>query len=200
MKILVLGADVLGCNLTRNLFCAGKDVTLLTRGKWTEEIQKNGLRIKDKFSPRMPVTRISVVTELDSKRAIGCGSLSSCAICKSTRFRMYCVRTRPKTSFLSAITCMQEQLPLHSRKKQYCLPSLFPQGIGELTMRRSCCRQPLHAAKQSEIYKTQGQHRLAFCVFSSSYAQLSLKGTLCATFAKRIDRYPIYRTAIICCQ
>lgn len=72
MKILVLGAGVLGCNLTRNLFRAGKDVTLLTRGKWTEETQKNGLRIKDKFSPRTPVTRISVVADLNSKRAIGC--------------------------------------------------------------------------------------------------------------------------------
>ena len=67
MKILVMGAGVLGCNLTRNLFRAGKDVTLLARGKWAEEIQKNGLRIKDKFSPRTPVTRISVVTELNSK-------------------------------------------------------------------------------------------------------------------------------------
>ena len=50
-------------------------------------------------------------------------------------------------------------------KKTVLLPSLFPQGIGELTMRRSCCRQPLRAAKQTAIYKTQGQHRLAFCVF-----------------------------------
>ena len=51
MKILVFGAGVLGCNLARNLFRAGKDVTLLARGKWAEEIRKNGLRIKDKFSP-----------------------------------------------------------------------------------------------------------------------------------------------------
>ena len=29
MKILVYGAGVLGCNLARNLFHAGKDVTLL---------------------------------------------------------------------------------------------------------------------------------------------------------------------------
>ena len=50
-------------------------------------------------------------------------------------------------------------------KKTCCLPSLFPQDIGELTMRRSCGRQPLRAAKQTAIYKTQGQHRLAFCVF-----------------------------------
>ena len=49
MKILVYGAGVLGCNLARNLFHAGKDVTLLARGNWAEEIKQNGLRIKDKF-------------------------------------------------------------------------------------------------------------------------------------------------------
>ena len=64
MKILVLGAGVLGCNLARNLLRAGKDVTLLARDRWAEEIQKNGLRIKDKFSPRLSVSRIPVVTEL----------------------------------------------------------------------------------------------------------------------------------------
>ena len=64
MRILVFGAGVLGCNLARNLFRAGKDVTLLARGNWAEEIQKNGLRIKDKFSVRTSVTRIPVVTEL----------------------------------------------------------------------------------------------------------------------------------------
>ena len=31
MKILVYGAGVLGCNLARNLFRAGKDVTLFAR-------------------------------------------------------------------------------------------------------------------------------------------------------------------------
>ncbi len=64
MKILVFGAGVLGCNLARNLLRAGKDVTLLARGAWAEEIKKNGLRIKDKFSFRMSVSRIPVVTEL----------------------------------------------------------------------------------------------------------------------------------------
>lgn len=39
MKIPVFGAGVPGCNLAR--------------GSWAEEIQKNCLRIKDKFSPRM---------------------------------------------------------------------------------------------------------------------------------------------------
>ncbi len=64
MKILVFGAGVLGCNLARNLLRAGKDVTLLARGRWAEEIRANGLRIKDKFSPRLSVSRIPVVTEL----------------------------------------------------------------------------------------------------------------------------------------
>ena len=64
IKILVYGAGVLGCNLARDLFRAGKDVTLLARGNWGEEIQKNGLRIKDNFSPRVSVSRVPVVGEL----------------------------------------------------------------------------------------------------------------------------------------
>lgn len=45
MRILVFGAGVIGCNLARNLYRAGKDVTLLARGSWAEEIKKNGLRL-----------------------------------------------------------------------------------------------------------------------------------------------------------
>lgn len=67
MRILVFGAGVLGCNLARNLFRAGKDVALLARGNWAEEIKKNGLRIKDKFSSRVSVSHIPVVTELKSE-------------------------------------------------------------------------------------------------------------------------------------
>ena len=51
MKILVFGAGVLGCNLANSLFKAGKDVTLLARGKWAEEIKENGLRIKNRLLP-----------------------------------------------------------------------------------------------------------------------------------------------------
>ena len=64
MRILVFGAGVLGCNLANNLFRAGKDVTLLARGSWAEEIRTNGLRIKNKFSPCLTVSRVPVVTEL----------------------------------------------------------------------------------------------------------------------------------------
>ena len=64
MRILVYGAGVLGCNLARNLYRAGKDVTLLARGAREEQIRENGLRIKDKFSPRMSVSPIPVTAEL----------------------------------------------------------------------------------------------------------------------------------------
>ena len=64
MRILVFGAGVLGCNLARRLFRAGKDVTLLARGAWAEELRQNGLRVKSTFSPFPTVTRLPIVTEL----------------------------------------------------------------------------------------------------------------------------------------
>lgn len=64
MKILVFGAGVPGCNLANNLYRAGEDVTLLARGAWAEEIRTHGLRIKDKFSPRLKVAPIPVAAEL----------------------------------------------------------------------------------------------------------------------------------------
>ena len=69
MKILVYGAGVLGCNLARNFYHSGKDVTLLARGNWGEEIQKNGLCIKDIFSPFHSISHIPVITELKQKDA-----------------------------------------------------------------------------------------------------------------------------------
>ena len=64
MKFMVFGAGVLGCNLANNLFRAGKDVTLLARGAWAEEIRSNGLRIKNSLSHRTAVSRIPVATGL----------------------------------------------------------------------------------------------------------------------------------------
>ena len=64
MRILVFGAGVLGCNLANDLFRAKKDVTLLARGKWTDEIKKNGLRIKSAVFFGSSTSRIPVVTEL----------------------------------------------------------------------------------------------------------------------------------------
>lgn len=69
MKFLVFGAGVLGCNLANNLFRAGKDVTLLARGPWAEEILQNGLRIKNTLSCRTAVSRIPVAAELSQEDA-----------------------------------------------------------------------------------------------------------------------------------
>ena len=41
MRILVYGAGVLGGNLAANLYRAGRDVTLLARGKWAEMIRQS---------------------------------------------------------------------------------------------------------------------------------------------------------------
>lgn len=65
MRILVLGAGVLGCNLAKNL-SVGNEVTLLARGKWGEEIRRNGLKIKNRFLPFTSLTHISVINQLDS--------------------------------------------------------------------------------------------------------------------------------------
>ena len=64
MRILVYGAGVLGCNLARDFFKAGKDVTLLARGKWAETIKVNGLCIKNYVLPIKSTVRVPVVTEL----------------------------------------------------------------------------------------------------------------------------------------
>ena len=69
MKFMVFGAGVLGCNLANNFFRAGKDVTLLARGAWAEEIRSNGLRIKNTLSRRTAVSRIPVAAELSPEGA-----------------------------------------------------------------------------------------------------------------------------------
>ena len=67
MRILVYGAGVLGCNLARDFFKAGKDVILLARGKWAETIKTNGLCIKNYVFPVKSTVRVPVVTELASE-------------------------------------------------------------------------------------------------------------------------------------
>ena len=46
MKVLVYGSGVIGCYLAHILCTAGNDVTLLARGQWKEQLQRNGLRIR----------------------------------------------------------------------------------------------------------------------------------------------------------
>ena len=132
MKILVYGAGVLGCNLARNLFHAGKDVTLLARGNWAEEIRKNGLRIKDKFSPRTSVSRIPVVTALAPDAAYDVIFVVR-AIHSWIPFWTRYERTGRRTSFLWVTMCRQERWRRHCRRKMSCLPLRSLPGIGNLT-------------------------------------------------------------------
>ena len=65
MRILVYGAGVLGSNLASNLCKAKKDVTILARGKWAENIKKNGLKVKNKMGFGTKTCRMPVMTSLE---------------------------------------------------------------------------------------------------------------------------------------
>ena len=64
MRVLIIGAGVIGSNLAADLFSSGRDVTLLARGEWAETMEKNGLVIDPIFSPRKKTYRIPVILEL----------------------------------------------------------------------------------------------------------------------------------------
>ncbi len=51
MKFLIYGAGVLGCNLARNLFRAGKDVTLLAGGTGQRSSSPTACASRTSFRP-----------------------------------------------------------------------------------------------------------------------------------------------------
>jgi len=67
MRILVLGAGVLGCNVAIDLLKSGVDVTILARGEWYQRIKKNGLRMNDKFSFGSKTYPIPVINHLSEE-------------------------------------------------------------------------------------------------------------------------------------
>ena len=64
MRVLIIGAGVIGSNLAADLFSSGRDVTLLARGEWADALEKNGLVIDPIFSPGKKTYRIPVIREL----------------------------------------------------------------------------------------------------------------------------------------
>jgi len=64
MKILVIGAGVLGSLLTHALLRAGNDVTLMARGERKEWLLKNGLMIRHWLQLRTTCDRVKIVDRL----------------------------------------------------------------------------------------------------------------------------------------
>ena len=67
MKVLVCGAGVIGCYLTHVLCAAGNDVTLLARGKWKDQLEKNGLRIRHHLQRRQTLDRPKVIGDVPAE-------------------------------------------------------------------------------------------------------------------------------------
>jgi len=67
MRILVYGAGVIGCDLTHMLCLAGHDVSVLARGTWKEELDKNGLVIRHYRQKKTTVDHPHIVEHLASE-------------------------------------------------------------------------------------------------------------------------------------
>jgi len=63
MKILIIGAGVLGSNLAHSL-TKGNDVTILAINKTFEKLKKNGLIIKHKFENKT-IDYFNIIDKLD---------------------------------------------------------------------------------------------------------------------------------------
>jgi 2-dehydropantoate 2-reductase len=66
MKILVVGAGVLGSLYAARLYEAGNDVTVLARGNRAEEIRKNGIILENSANGQQTTDRVTVIEQLSA--------------------------------------------------------------------------------------------------------------------------------------
>ena len=69
MKVLVYGSGVIGSYLAHVLCSAGNDVTMLARGKWKEQLERNGLRIRHHLQRRETLDHPAVIEEISADQA-----------------------------------------------------------------------------------------------------------------------------------
>ncbi len=64
MKVLEYGSGVIGSYLAHVLCTAGNDVTMLARGKWKEQLKKNGLRIRHHLQHKATLDHPTVIESI----------------------------------------------------------------------------------------------------------------------------------------
>ena len=69
MKVLVYGSGVIGSYLAHVLCTAGNDVTMLARGKWKEQLEKNGLRIRHHLQHKETLDHPAVIEAITDDQA-----------------------------------------------------------------------------------------------------------------------------------
>ena len=87
-RILVIGAGVNGSICAAGLYDAGVDVTVLARGKRSEEVRDEGIVIEDPFKHARSVTPVPVIDHLEP-HALGSGSITTLSLVAALEsFRM----------------------------------------------------------------------------------------------------------------
>ena len=64
MKVLVYGSGVIGSYLTHVLCSAGNDVTVLARGKWKDQLELNGLKIRHHLQRKETLDHPKVIGDI----------------------------------------------------------------------------------------------------------------------------------------
>src|SRR3974377_1252904 len=68
-KVLIIGAGVIGSFNAARLRDAGKDVTLLARGRRLEDLRENGVVLEDARTGRRTTTQVPLVDRLGPEDA-----------------------------------------------------------------------------------------------------------------------------------